>query len=139
MTDFRRRLKSTFKIEASSPYFSLSSRILAVSSHPASACRAACLFWIGKPPELRVNGGLTVIVLCNIDRGEPINRYATRLASFYTPGLEISALPEQAHSRWKGRMNYIHGARRDSAQPAAPGTDHVAQEVCQLMSHRLNH
>lgn len=41
---------------------------------------------------------LTVIVLCNIDRGDAVNRIATRVASFYVPGLTISALPEQADS-----------------------------------------
>ena len=38
---------------------------------------------------------LTVIVLCNIDRGNAVNQLATRVASFYVPGLTISALPEQ--------------------------------------------
>ena len=42
---------------------------------------------------------LTVIVLCNIDRGDAVNRVATRVASFYIPGLEISALPEQTDPR----------------------------------------
>jgi hypothetical protein len=43
----------------------------------------------------------------NIDRGDVINRVATLVPSFYTPGLEIGALPEQAHSRWKVRANYF--------------------------------
>jgi len=73
-------LKSPFKIAASSPRSSLSSRISAVSSHSASACRAACLCW---------------------------NRVATRVAGFYTPALEISPLPEQTHSGWKERANYF--------------------------------
>ena len=38
---------------------------------------------------------LTVIVLCNIDRGNAVNVIATRIASFYGPKLTISALPEQ--------------------------------------------
>lgn len=38
---------------------------------------------------------LTVIVLCNIDRGNAVNTLATRVASFYGPKLSISALPEQ--------------------------------------------
>lgn len=38
---------------------------------------------------------LTVIVLCNIDRGNAVNTLATRVASFYGPKLTISALPEQ--------------------------------------------
>ena len=41
---------------------------------------------------------LTVIVLCNIDRGDAVNKIATRVASFYVPGLTISALPEQTDS-----------------------------------------
>lgn len=41
---------------------------------------------------------LTVIVLCNIDRGDAVNKLATRVASFYMPGLTISALPEQSDS-----------------------------------------
>lgn len=38
---------------------------------------------------------LTVVVLCNIDRGNAVNTLATRVASFYGPKLTISALPEQ--------------------------------------------
>jgi CubicO group peptidase (beta-lactamase class C family) len=38
---------------------------------------------------------LTVIVLCNIDRGNAVNVLATRVASFYGPKLTISALSEQ--------------------------------------------
>jgi len=38
---------------------------------------------------------LTVIVLCNIDRGNAVNALATRVASFYGPKMTISALPEQ--------------------------------------------
>lgn len=38
---------------------------------------------------------LTVIVLCNIDRGNAVNSLATRVASFYGPKVTISALPEQ--------------------------------------------
>ena len=38
---------------------------------------------------------LTVILLCNIDRGAAINHLATRVASFYVPGLDITALPER--------------------------------------------
>jgi hypothetical protein len=30
---------------------------------------------------------LTVIVLCNIDRGDAVNTIATHLAGFYVPGL----------------------------------------------------
>ena len=32
---------------------------------------------------------LTVIVLCNIDRGDAVNRVATHVASLYVPGLEM--------------------------------------------------
>lgn len=38
---------------------------------------------------------LTVVVFCNIDRGNAVNTLATRVASFYGPKLTISALPEQ--------------------------------------------
>lgn len=44
---------------------------------------------------------LTVIVLCNIDRGDAVNRVATHVASFYTPGLAINILPEPADSHSK--------------------------------------
>lgn len=36
---------------------------------------------------------LTVIVLCNIDRGDAVNRVATRTASFFVPGLDVRSLP----------------------------------------------
>ena len=38
---------------------------------------------------------LTVIVLCNIDRGDAVNRVATRVASMYVLGLDIRSLPER--------------------------------------------
>lgn len=38
---------------------------------------------------------LTVIVLCNIDRGDAVNRIATRVASMYVPGLDIRSLVER--------------------------------------------
>ena len=37
---------------------------------------------------------LTVIVLCNIDRGDAVNLIATRVASFYVPGLAIGEKPQ---------------------------------------------
>lgn len=37
---------------------------------------------------------LTVIVLCNIDRGDAVNVVATRVASFYVPGVAIGEQPK---------------------------------------------
>ncbi len=37
---------------------------------------------------------LTVIVLCNIDRGDAVNIIATRVADFYVPGLAINPQPK---------------------------------------------
>jgi CubicO group peptidase (beta-lactamase class C family) len=37
---------------------------------------------------------LTVFVLCNIDRGDAVNRVATRVASFFVPGLDVRSLTE---------------------------------------------
>ncbi len=62
---------------------------------------------------------LTVIVLCNIDRGDAVNRIATRVASFYVPGLTISALPEQSDPDPKtseGLLNML----RDLAEGREP-------------------
>jgi len=38
---------------------------------------------------------LTVFVLCNIDRGDAVNKVATRVASFFVPGLDVRSLTEQ--------------------------------------------
>ncbi len=38
---------------------------------------------------------LTVIVLCNIDRGDAVNIVATHVASFYIPGVAIGEQPQQ--------------------------------------------
>ena len=38
---------------------------------------------------------LTVFVLCNIDRGDAVNKAATRVASFFVPGLDVRSLAEQ--------------------------------------------
>jgi CubicO group peptidase (beta-lactamase class C family) len=38
---------------------------------------------------------LTVFVLCNIDRGDAVNKVATRVASFFVPGLDVRSLREQ--------------------------------------------
>src|SRR5206468_3525345 len=37
---------------------------------------------------------LTVFVLCNIDRGDAVNKVATRVASFFVPGLDVRSLTE---------------------------------------------
>jgi len=41
-----------------------------------------------KPPA-GPDDGLSVFVLCNIDRGDAVNPIATRVASFYVPGLSL--------------------------------------------------
>jgi len=38
---------------------------------------------------------LSVFVLCNIDRGDAVNKAATRVASFFVPGLDVRSLREQ--------------------------------------------
>jgi CubicO group peptidase (beta-lactamase class C family) len=38
---------------------------------------------------------LTVFVLCNIDRGDAVNKIATRAASFFVPGLDVRSLAER--------------------------------------------
>jgi CubicO group peptidase (beta-lactamase class C family) len=38
---------------------------------------------------------LTVFVLCNIDRGDAVNKVATRVASFFVPGLDVRSLRER--------------------------------------------
>ena len=38
---------------------------------------------------------LSVFVLCNIDRGDAVNKVATRVASFFVPGLDVRSLTEK--------------------------------------------